>query len=124
MTQDFCTECYVVIVSDDQRKNCFDYNHQIIKVNDEKDIEKANKGPFTFTGFDWSLGGRITSWKKGKLAQSLPLSKISLTLELPQKHKISAKKMATITGDVEVSSDNKIFRRGQPSISYITLNFF
>ena len=43
MTTDFCTEECKVIETKEEKQSCLDYNHTIIKISDEKEIEKAKK---------------------------------------------------------------------------------
>jgi hypothetical protein len=80
------------------------------------ELEKINGKPFTFSGFGWDYGGRVTSWEKGVIDKlNIALNYGDLSPELEKKIPL---------GDRPVSSDDKNIPREAISVTSIYMTVY
>lgn len=79
-----------------------------------KELEKLNKKPFTFYGFDWDYSG-LTSWEDGHLDQR----KVFVNLDYPPD--INSDDLDALLGDREFKSNSKLAQKVNPVVREVTM---
>lgn len=78
------------------------------------EVEQANGGPFTMSGFDWDYGGFVTDWKGGALSRESCHVATGFT---PHGSNYTA------IGDGEFASNSPAVRSASPTVAQIGLSF-
>ena len=76
------------------------------------EVEQANGGPFTMSGFDWDYGGFVTDWKAGALSRESCHVTTGFT---PHGSNYTA------IGDTEFASNSPAVRSASPTVAQIGL---
>jgi len=79
-----------------------------------KELEKFNKKPFKFYGFDWDYSG-LTSWENGYLDQR----KVFVNLDFPPN--ATSNDIEALTGDREFKSNSKLAQKVNPIVREIIM---
>jgi hypothetical protein len=77
-------------------------------------VEQANGGAFTMSGFDWDYGGYVTDWKNGALSREPCHVAIGFT---PHGQNYTA------VGDSDFASSSAAVRSASPTVAQIGLSF-
>ncbi len=75
------------------------------------ELEKLNKGVFTFYGFSWNFEGQVNWTAPERQAKGVYVS-----LRIPEENQIKE-----IEGDQEISSDSELAKQTNPVVGYIEL---
>ncbi len=77
-------------------------------------IQAANGGPFTVTGFGWDMGGWVVDWRSGALAQNG--CRIGMRFQPRGDYSGAA-------GDVRFASDSAEMRAADPRVMELSLGY-
>lgn len=75
------------------------------------ELEKLNKGAFTFYGFSWNFEGQVNWTDQARLAKGVYVS-----LRIPEENLIKE-----IEGDQETASDSELAKQTKPVVGFIEL---
>ena len=81
---------------------------------DLRTLEKLNKKPFSFYGFEWDYGG-MTNWDNGSLLNR----NMSVYLALPET--VDFSDYEKLLGDSQFKSNSKIAQKVNPTVSELSL---
>ncbi|WP_146052679.1 hypothetical protein [Aquimarina sp. I32.4] len=86
-----------------------------------KQLEKINKVPFCFLGFEWGFSGAIINWNKGKLENYFAkYQRVYLRLEPESYTEVLPDEFI---GDTEINSSHKLIQQFNPKIYAIRIGF-
>lgn len=90
-----------------------------------KELERINGKPFTLLGFSWDYEGTVISWDGGRLEREFGKDDRAVLLRLsPQTgHGASVEDEASVLGDNDFSSGNKVMQRINPKVYQLIVEF-
>lgn len=90
-----------------------------------KELERINGKPFTLLGFSWDYEGTVISWEGGRLEREFGKDSRAVLLRLsPQTgQSVSVEDEASVIGDNDFSSGNKVMQRINPKVYQLIVEF-
>lgn len=89
-------------------------------------VVAMNGGPFTLLGLEWDYSGTIVDWKGGRF-DALDREETDFIVRLSPsqeaEERVGRKKIESVLGDVDFSSDNPVMAELNPVVYSISLSF-